>query len=92
MGALLKSLDGAGPYISVFICMVIAITFFARERKRILAALDRSNERLLDEREKRAVEGLETARLLSASTHKVAEHTKLLDKVYDRWMLRSSPT
>ncbi len=89
MKELLDSLSGAGPYISVFICMAGALTWAMKDRTRVLAALDKSNERLLEEREKRTQESLETAKLLSDTSQKVAEHTKVLDKVLDRWSLSS---
>lgn len=87
---LLASLSGAGPYISVFIALVAALTWAMKDRSRVLASWDKATERLLDEREKRAQESLETAKLLSASNQKLAEHTKILEKVLDRWSLSQS--
>lgn len=87
---LLESLSGAGPYLSVFIALSAALTWAMKDRSRVLAAWDKASERLLEEREKRAQESLETAKLLSASNQKLAEHTKILEKVLDRWSLSSN--
>lgn len=87
---LIESLSGAGPYISVFIGGAAALTWAMKDRSRVLAAWDKATERLLEEREKRAQESLETARLLSDSNQKLAEHTKILEKVLDRWTLSQS--
>jgi len=85
--ALIKALEGSGPYLAVFIGMGGALTWAMKDRARILQALDKSNERLLSEREKRAQENLESARLLDASSQRATEHTKTLEKVLDRWTL-----
>jgi hypothetical protein len=86
---LLQAVAGSGPYIGVFIGMGLAMSWLLKDRTRILTALEKSNERLLEEREKRTLESLETARLLSASSQKLADHTKALEKVLDRWPLSS---
>lgn len=76
---------------SVFILGSGVVMWVLKDRARVLVALEKSNERLLEEREKRAVESLETAKLLSDSTQKIADHTKSLEKVLDRWPRMSSP-
>ena len=91
MEAFLIALDGAGPYLAVFILGGGVVFWLLKEITRIRSALDKSNERLLDERDKRANESLETAKLLSDSTQKVAEHTKVLDKVLERQWNTHSP-
>jgi hypothetical protein len=87
---LLESLDGAGPYISVFIGMAGALTWAMRDRSKAWGVAESRTNDLLAEREKRASEQVETAKLLSDSSQKLAEHTKVLDKVLDRWTLSSS--
>jgi len=87
--AFFKSLAGAGPYLTVFIGLVAIVMWLMQDRTRVLTSLEKSNERLLDEREKRAAESLETAKMLSESTQRVAEHTKSLEKVLDRWSTSS---
>lgn len=71
----------------MFIALTAALTWAMKDRSRILETCDKTTERLLQEREKRALESLETAKLLSASNQKLAEHTKILEKVLDRWSL-----
>lgn len=83
----LESLHGAGPYISVFIGLVAALAWAMKDRSRVLAGWESSTERLLSERETRARESLEVARLLAASNQRLVEHTKILEKVLDRWSL-----
>ena len=90
MEALIKALEGAGPYLAVFILGAAVVTWLLKDRARILVALDSSNERLLEEREKRAHESLETAKLLAESTQKITDHNKSLEKVLDRWPTLSS--
>lgn len=85
METFVQTLSGAGPYISVFVGMGFAISWLMKERARMLTALESATERLLQEREKRALENLETARLLSDSGQNLDQHTKLLEKVLDRW-------
>lgn len=87
MEIFLKALEG--PYLAVFIGMCLVIGWLLKERSRVLGALEKSNERLLTEREKRATESLETAKLLSDTSQKLGEHTKSLEKVLDRWTLSS---
>ncbi len=89
MEAFLKTLEGAGAYLAVFMLGAAVVTWLLRDRTRILAALDKSNERLLDEREKRAQEAQETTKLISDASVKFAEHTKTLEKVLDRWTTSS---
>lgn len=89
MEELLKALTGSGPYFVVFLGMTLVLSWLLRDRTRILSSLERSNERLLEEREKRAQENLETAKLLADSSQKIADHTKSLEKVLDRWAVSS---
>lgn len=89
MNALLEALAGAGAYVAVFIGMALVLSWLLKDRTRILTSLEKSNERLLEEREKRAQESLETAKLLSGSSQKIADHTKSLEKVLDRWTISS---
>lgn len=89
MNALLEAVAGSGAYLAVFIGMGLVLSWLLKDRTRILSSLEKSNERLLAEREKRAQESLETAKLLSDSSQKIADHTKSLEKVLDRWTLSS---
>lgn len=82
---LIQALSGAGPYLAVFVGMISVLGWLLRDRSRLLASLERLNERLLEERDKRAQESLETAKLLADSSQKIADHTKSLEKVLDRW-------
>lgn len=82
---LIQTLQGAGPYLAVFVGMSAVLTWLMKDRTRLISALERANERLFEEREKRAQESLETAKLLADSSQKIADHTKSLEKVLDRW-------
>lgn len=84
----LESLSGAGPYLSVFIGLTGALLWAMKDRTRILTALENSNERLLAERDKRAKDNMDAAKMLSDSSQKIADHTRVLEKVLDqRWTL-----
>jgi len=87
---LLESLTGAGPYISVFIGMGGVIGWLLRDRGKAWGVVESRTDDLLAEREKRAQEQVETAKLLAESAQKFAEHTKVLEKVLDRWTLSSN--
>lgn len=82
--ALLKALEGAGAYTAVFIGMGLVITWLMGEVKRQRAVNEKLAERLLSEREERTKEALETAHIVAETTQRVAEHTKVLEKILDR--------
>lgn len=84
MEQLLKALEGAGAYMAVFIGMGLVITWLMGEMKRQRATAEKLSERLLEEREARTKEALETAHIVSETTQRVAEHTKVLEKFLDR--------
>lgn len=88
MEVLLKALEG--PYLAVFLGMTGVITWLLKDRANAWLAVGKTAERLLEEREKRAQESLETARLLSESSQRLTDHTKSLEKVLDRWATTQS--
>lgn len=81
----LKALEGAGAYLAVFLLGAAVVTWLLKELTRTRLALEKSNERLLEERDKRAKESIEATRLLSDASQRLTDHTKTLDKVLDRW-------
>lgn len=82
-------LQNAGPYTIVFIGMAGVIVWLLKERSRILQALEDSTERLLEERQKRADDNLESAKLLASCSdairNSLADHDKTLEKAMVRW-------
>lgn len=82
-------LEASGPYAIVFAGMSGVITWLLRDRGRLLTELSVRTERLLDERQTRAEEALEAARLLSGSAEIVkgalSAHDQRLERLAQAW-------
>jgi len=80
-----KLLEGAGSFTVVFIGMGLVIGWLLKEVKRCREGWTQATERLLEERETRANENQEAAKLLATSEQALTQHDKMIERLLTKW-------